>query len=279
MKTRIILHVFLTLVSACFVTRIVAQEVSIPDPGLNAAVRDALQLRAGPITKRAMLGLTILEVRNQNVASIAGLEAAPNLVALDMESNKLTSVSVPAELTNLVTLDLSFNLLTNCIIPGGLTNLAKLIVEVNPLKTFTLPANLTGLSVLDLSGNQLTNLTLPPDLTELGSLFVDGNPLKTFVVSEGIAATSLAGEIATLQRQGVSVFTYPEVSQLVSPRTSAAGDFEFTLTGPPGIYTVVASTDLITWSKIGVVTNQLGAVVFSDAKAAPRDQRFYRALQ
>jgi len=39
-----------------------AQEVSIPDLGLNAAIRDALQKPTGPLTEQDMLSLTNLDV-------------------------------------------------------------------------------------------------------------------------------------------------------------------------------------------------------------------------
>jgi len=55
-----------------------------------------------------------------------------------------------------------------------------------------------------------------------------------------------------------------------------AGEFEFTLTGPPGIYAVVASADLASWSELASVTNQLGSIIFTDAEANLSRQKFYR---
>ena len=40
------------LVLASFVTTTLAQEVQIPDPGLNAAIREALEQPNGPLTSR-----------------------------------------------------------------------------------------------------------------------------------------------------------------------------------------------------------------------------------
>ena len=47
-----------------------AQEVSIPDPGLNAAIRDALQKPAGPLTTQDMLSLTNLDAGFRGVSSL-----------------------------------------------------------------------------------------------------------------------------------------------------------------------------------------------------------------
>ena len=106
-----------------------AQEVSIPDPGLNAAIREALQKPIGPLTEQDLLSLTNLNARRRNVRSIDGLEAARNLVSLDLQINRLTNFSLPSELTNLSTLDLSVNPLTNFSLPSGLTNLTSLTIE------------------------------------------------------------------------------------------------------------------------------------------------------
>src|SRR5206468_8515330 len=105
-----------------------------------------------------------------------------------------------------------------------------------------LPSGLTALAFLNLRNNQLTNLTLPPDMQQLIGLFVDGNPLTTVVLSEPLAATNLVGTVASLRNNGVSVHTYPLAISLLSPHRPMTGDFAFTLNGPPGTYTVLAST-------------------------------------
>jgi hypothetical protein len=138
------------------------------------------------------------------------------------------------------------------------------------------------LTTLDLTGNQFTIITLPPDMQQLAEFFVTEffvteNPLTTLVLSEQLAATNLAGEVAALRNQGVSVFTYPLTIQLIAPRQTADGAFQFALAGPPGIYVLLASTNLTTWSDLGVVTNQLGVVRFADVQANLSPQKFYRA--
>ena len=43
------------------------EEVSIPDPGLNAAIREALEKPNGPLTEQDLLSLTNLNASNRNV--------------------------------------------------------------------------------------------------------------------------------------------------------------------------------------------------------------------
>jgi len=47
-----------------------AQEVSVPDPGLNAAVREALHKPSGPLTQQDMLSLTNLNAGRRNISSL-----------------------------------------------------------------------------------------------------------------------------------------------------------------------------------------------------------------
>jgi formylglycine-generating enzyme required for sulfatase activity len=396
------------LILAGFLAPLHAQNVSIPDPGLDAAIRAALQKPIGSLTPQDLLGLTTLNAESRSITNLQGLEAARNLANLDLQSNhlanlsftngltnlkilnlsfnplgrlalpadmtkliglelfscQLTNLAIPAGLTNLIGIDLednrlsNFNLpanfnrldfliiagnqLTNIVLPAGLTSLSELHLEANRLVNFTLPpdatnlivldlffneltnvtlpeemrnlsiidldgnrltnltlpagltnlgvvslngnnlanlnlpAGLTHLTFLDLNGNLLTNLTLPPDLTRLTSLFVNGNPLTTLVLSEPLASSNLAAIIPALEDQGVSVFEYPLSIQLIR-LPQPGGAFQFGITGPPGVYSVLGSTNLAIWSVLGATTNTLGIIAFTDIAARLAPQKFYRA--
>src|SRR5215475_1119310 len=127
---RIIQRLVLSLLTLTSVlTTTLAQEVSIPDTGLNAAIREALQKPAGPLTQQDLLSLTNLDASRRNVRSIDGLEAARNLISLDLQINGLTNSSLPSALTKLMVLDVSANPLTNFSLPNELTNLSSLTIE------------------------------------------------------------------------------------------------------------------------------------------------------
>src|SRR5438094_615170 len=111
MKTRY--QILQLLVLSSLITTAQAQEVSIPDPGLNAAIREALQKPAGPLTAQDLLSLTNLDASFRGVKSLEGLEAAHDLTTLNLEYNELTSLTLPAGLTNLTTLNLGANQLTD----------------------------------------------------------------------------------------------------------------------------------------------------------------------
>jgi len=169
-----------------------AQTVSIPDAGLDAAIRAVLQKPIGPLTVPDMLGLTNLNATNRNIRSIEGLETARNLSVLQLNNNALTNFALPNTLTNLGVLDLSSNPLSQCTIPGGLTNLGKLTIESCLLTSFTLPANLTGLTALDLNNNHLTTFTLPAGLPNLTLLDLGFNSLTQCSIPVGTTEHRLA---------------------------------------------------------------------------------------
>lgn len=128
-----------------------AQEVSIPDPGLNAVIRETLQKPVGPLTQQDLLSLTNLDASNRTIGSAAGLEAARNLISLNLFNNHLTNFALPGGFRNLAVLDLGFNSIAQCSLPDDLTNLNTLFLEGNALTNFALPAGLTALSKLDLA--------------------------------------------------------------------------------------------------------------------------------
>jgi len=296
-----------------------AQEVSIPDPGLNAAIREALQKPIGALTEQDMLTLTNLDACCRNVTNVTGVEAARNLTSLNLQNNQLTSFNYPTNLTSLQFLNLTANPFTNVFFPDGLTNLTSLAIQscgltkltlpagmtslislqlsgnqftnltlpanmmnlkvmdlgLNQLTNFILPVGLTNLNVLALEHNQLTSLTLPPDMTGLTSLVLGGNPLTSFVLSDVAATNQLPDLVASLRSGDIPVFTYPLTIQIVKP-LPLIGAFKLGITGPPGVYTVLGSTDLATWFEVGFASNAFGGVNFVDIHANQFERKFYR---
>ena len=61
------------LVLASLMATTQAQVVSVPDPGLNAAILAALGKSAGPLTVQDMLSLTNLDANSRGVLSLEGL--------------------------------------------------------------------------------------------------------------------------------------------------------------------------------------------------------------
>jgi formylglycine-generating enzyme required for sulfatase activity len=222
--------------------------------------------------------LGTLVARDNQLTNLTISADMTNLTFVDVGGNQLPNLMLPAGLKRLNSLILSENKLTSFTLPPGLTNLATVFLGFNQLTNLTLPPDLINLVQIDVLGNQLTSLTLPPDATNLSTLGLGGNPLTTLVLSEPQAATKLAFTVMTLRNQGVSVFTYPLAVHLIQPRTLAEA-FQFGITGPPGVYTVFGSTALAAWSVVGITTNKLGAINFTDATSRFSPQKFYRTAR
>jgi internalin A len=219
---------FIRLLQAAFslaTMTITAQVVNIPDPGLNAAIRQALGKPTGEITVADMEGLTGLDASRRAraydaplILSLEGLQTARNLVRIDLSGeinedwgfpNLATSdFSFLAGLPALSTLNLSFNDQVTLALPKGFTNLQTLVLVDNQLARLTLPAGLTSLEELNLGNNRLTNfaflsgltslqtlnlwdnqltsVTLPAGLTNLARLYLGGNRLTNFAFLSGL---------------------------------------------------------------------------------------------
>src|SRR6185369_16648734 len=148
----------------------VAQEVAVPDPALNASIREALNKPLGPLTSQDLLGLTNFSAISRGITNLQGLAGARNLKRLLLDDNRITDLSVPnvlANMSDLEFLDLNENRVKDLAVPPGLTNLNVLRLEFNALTNLTLSAGLTGLTELYAGFNQLTALDLPSDLTHL----------------------------------------------------------------------------------------------------------------
>jgi len=130
---------------------------------------------------------------------------------------------------------------------------------------------------LFVTGNNFTALTLPPDMTQITSFGFLANPLITLVLPEPLSLP-LADTIEALHNNGVLVLTYPVAVALQFPRATIDG-FNINATGPPGVYKLFSSDDLVTWTELTTATNTSGAARFDDPTVSPPPQRFYRVAR
>jgi formylglycine-generating enzyme required for sulfatase activity len=225
-----------------------AQEIAIPDPGLNAAVREILQKPSGPLTEQDLLSLTYLDAHHRNISTVDGLEAARNLTVLFLNSNLLTNFALPSGLTNLIVLDLSLNQLTNVSLPGGLTNLTTLVIEGNPLPSLLVPPDLTRLAYLDLDNNQLSRFEIPPTLNRLVFVDLGFNALTHFSLPDGLT------NLNTLAIAGNSLTSFSAPTGLV-----ALARLDLSQNQLAGI---ALSADMTNLASLDLFFNQLAEITF-----------------
>ncbi|AEG13901.1 transglutaminase domain-containing protein [Desulfofundulus kuznetsovii DSM 6115] len=87
----------------------VIDSIGFPDPGLEAAVRKSLNKPLGAITREDIKGLQQLDASQRNIADLARLEFAINLVSLNLAGNRIESIREIENLQNLKYLNLAHN--------------------------------------------------------------------------------------------------------------------------------------------------------------------------
>ena len=153
------LLVFLVAVTL-FVAQANAQVVDIPDPNLEKAIRETLELPAEvSITQQEMLRLTSLPIESPQLSNLTGLEHATNLEHLSLGRVGMVSDLTPlSNLTSLERLNVENNQISDIRPLTGLLHLRTLALSANQIQDIAPVANLTALTYLDLSGNRVESL-------------------------------------------------------------------------------------------------------------------------
>ncbi len=152
--------------------------VHIPDPNLEAALREALGKSAGAITQTDLQGLTTFDGNLRNIEDLTGLEYATNLVSLDLGRNNISDLTPLAGLTKLTELTLFTNAIRDIEPLSGLVNLTSLLILKNEISSVDHLANLKKLQVLRIGWNRVQNLDPLAELTNLIALELDFNGIS-----------------------------------------------------------------------------------------------------
>lgn len=158
------------------------------DPGFAAVLqgRDYIS-DARRITRADVKGFTKLNVWNEGLASLKGIEYFTSLTWLSCSENQLTSLDVSKN-TALTALDCSGNPLTALDVSKN-TAMTGLSCDRNQLTSLDVSRN-TALTRLSCYGNQLTFLDMSKN-TALTELSCYGNQLTTLDMSKNTALTEL----------------------------------------------------------------------------------------
>ena len=169
---------FLLIVTLSIPQSVSAQLVEIPDPNLEKAIRERLELSDEvPITQTEMLRLKRLIAKNAQIADLTGLEYATNLNHLVLSANEIQDITPLAGLINLDSLNLHKNPITDLFPLSHLTQLTYLNLTGVPIKDLTPLANLTQLKELHLGRCQIRDLTPLSNLTQLMVLNLNNNQI------------------------------------------------------------------------------------------------------
>ena len=153
--------------------------VSIPDPNLEASVRETLNLPPKKaLTQFDLLSLAGLDAKDRQITDLTGLQHARNIRSLNLSENQIRDISSLATLTQLTMLSLDGNQIIDLRPLAGLTTLAILSLSDNQIVDLTPLSRLTNLSVLQINNNQIVNITPLTPLTNLLELRLPENQIS-----------------------------------------------------------------------------------------------------
>ena len=165
--------------------------VQVPDAQLRMEIERKLGLASGAqITQGDLATVNYLDIETGQVADLAGLEFAVNLVVLDVRGGDIEDVSALAGLTLLERLFLSGNRIADVSALSNLTSLTRLWLDGNGIADVSALSGLTSLSELYLSANKIKDVSALSSLISLTWLWLEDNEISDVSPLSGL--TSLA---------------------------------------------------------------------------------------
>lgn len=189
--------------------------VNFEDPGLEQAVRDAIEKEEGTIQSKDVELLQVLDATGYGIESLEGIEALPEIRELNLEDNFVKSVSPLTNLTKLEKLNLRNNEITDLddidfedilflnirdlslrhnvkrdeegngtrlsdiTLLGKMASLRKLELRDNHIEDLTPISNLRRLTELDIRENKFDNIEALETLTRLKELNLRDNKIES----------------------------------------------------------------------------------------------------
>ena len=170
---------------------VVLQVEWFEDVNLQAAVRKALFLPDGRMTRQKIASLKSLRAHERNIHSLAGAGQLTGLEWLGLFGNRIVNVGPLASLARLETLGLNFNEVVDVSPLAALTNLEALYVQGNEIVDVSALAALARLKTLALGKGQMADVSSVGLLTSLEVLWLDDNVIVDVSPLAALASLSL----------------------------------------------------------------------------------------
>ena len=173
---------------------------SFSDPGLEAAIREAIGKPAGDIHDIYLIGLTFLDANSRSIGNLKGIRQCVDLEKLLLRDNQIVDFSPLSYLAHLRWLELGDSKIIDISALSGLTNLTVLWLPRNEIADISALSNLTSLRTLYLSHNEIIDISALSGLTNLWLLGLVDNKIVDIGALSGL--TSL--EMLTLGDNDIS---------------------------------------------------------------------------
>ena len=202
-----------------------SSEIEIPDPNLERAIREELELSSEfPVTQLEMLKLFRLSAVDMQIENLTGLEYAHNLESLSTPDNPIQDLLPIANLTQLRYFNFSGFPIKDLTFLSNLTQLQKITMVSCRLRDITPLANLTQLISLNIGDNWIVDISPIANLTRLEKLRIDGNsivdisPLANLIALKELwMDRNRVLDFSPIQGLSLTDFRYDEVCLLPDP--------------------------------------------------------------
>ena len=145
-----------------------AEGITIPDPNLASALREAIGLSQGAdITQIDMLTLTEFVVPEHQITDLTGLEHAIRLRRLVLLPNQIHDITPISKMKELTQLSIRNNNISNIQPVSELAYLEDLIIRENNIVDITPISSLSELTYLVIVDNPISDITPISSLTNL----------------------------------------------------------------------------------------------------------------
>jgi len=161
--------------------------VSFDDPGLEAAVRDAVGKPTGPLYDCDVDSLKFLNASYRGISNLGGIDRLAGLQTLKLGENAIVDITPLAGLTGLETLELHGNGITTIGALSSLVNLRVLHLAENAFTTIDALTALTGLETLGLGANAIADFGSLASLTGLRYLDLEDTDIADIGVLTGLS--------------------------------------------------------------------------------------------
>ena len=130
------------------------------------------------MTKENINSITELDLKDNDIQDITGIEQFVNLITLDMSENHIENIELLSILMNLKNLNLGINRIDNINPLGELVKLEQLELHGNKIENIEILSNLISLKILNLNGNKIEDITALSKLNDLQELSIGSNSIR-----------------------------------------------------------------------------------------------------
>jgi uncharacterized repeat protein (TIGR01451 family) len=184
---------------------------------------------------------------------------------------------------------------TNVVVAGGTVTFTVTVTNKGPADAANVTIADTFATGLNFTGTSLGSSTSSNGVVffNLGSLVAGSNTSFTIAASPA-SSGSFANSVTVSSDQAdlepidntaqvlVQVTLLPPTLTATGTTTNGVFSFALGISGSPGIYNILATTNITTalssWTVAGTVTNSGGSVQFTDTNTANFSQRYYRVV-